>query len=200
MADLPTREELLEAHNAEHLAAQSHPTADLTSHSFPATTVDMCYGPMRRAIMGGQEVLRGGPIVDHKGLVALCQAFAATRDALDAAMGARPTYGFATYARVIDLLKSNLTDRVASSAYVVCPGPYEWHTELKQSLEEWPDLNQEDRETIIGEVNEDMEGHAYSIDFYVEEFDELVAEERQNEESQLQDALQHRLRASVALR
>ena len=115
-------------------------------------------------------------------------------------MTVRPPYGLVAYARVIDLLKSNLTDRAACSEYAVSSGPYEGLAAMKRSIEEWQDLLHEDQEAVIEDANEDMESHAHSMEFYMEELDELLAEEKQNEEAQLQNALQHRLRASLASR
>ena len=165
-----------------------------------ATTAEECYGPMKNAVTDMQAVCRGGPIVDHSGLVLLCQSLSATCDALIVAMTVRPPYGLVAYARVIDLLKSNLTDRAACSEYAISPGPYEWLATMKRSIDEWQVLSLEDREAVIEDANEDMESHAHSIEFYMEDLDELLAEEKQNEEAQLQNALQHRLRASLASR
>ena len=198
--DLPAREELDKLQASESGVTGSSSITGPASHSLQATTVDACYGPMRASIRDMQEVLSGGPIVDHNGLVALCQSLSATCDALVVAMSVKPKYGLVAYARIMDLLKSNLTDRAACSELAVSAGPYEWLKELEHSMEEWQDLSQEDQEAAIEEANDDMEGHAYSIGFCLEEFDELVHEEKQNEGSQLQCALHQRLHASFASR
>lgn len=149
--------------------------------------------------------MSGRPPEDIAALPALYRSLEDACDKLRRALLTRPRYGLAMVSEATDLIRSQITERDTPgyNEYATAPGILAWCASLRSFASEYEDLEEEDRQASFGELQEDTELHLATVDYCLEAFHEIVAEERERErESSLvvQQILQQRMAASLASR
>jgi len=196
----------METEFQDRQAADSECTSVASSHlgctgyTSQAATAAESYGPMEAAMKNMLQALQAQVL--HLGdLRELVHNLGLAAEALLASLAVKPRYGLTEYAKVLDLVRSQLTHRTECSELSVSPGPLEWLPQLQGIIQGWDGLSREDQEMEVDDINGEMEMHCAVIQYCLDEFEGLMELELESEalsNAQYLRAPQNRLDASLA--
>lgn len=163
------------------------------------------FDTLNSALMHLNDTLQAKPPQCLEGLMGLAGTLEQSCQQLQRVSEMHPCAGMVAARKALDFIDDEVVKRDSPGhhIYATSPGIFAWLASLRSLILEFPGLDDEEQESALDDVSQDMELHACTAAYCIDTVQEAFEEESENQvdiAKQVEHAIQQRLAFSLASR